>query len=122
MLEVCFVSNSCVALFCSCKCWALFPLTESQKKFYLVVNLVKLHPVEELVAKLKSGKRITKDQVIRESEHLYSATRILRADGKHSDKQGAGYRHCCHFHCHVTQVSALNSKNQDTVQVDDMYT
>ncbi|CAL8583086.1 E3 SUMO-protein ligase pli1 [Xanthoria parietina] len=38
----------------------------THKKFYFVVNLVRQHPVEELVAKLKSGKTISKDQVIRE--------------------------------------------------------
>ena len=32
-----------------------------------MVNLVKRHPVEELVAKLKSGKTIAKEQVVRES-------------------------------------------------------
>ncbi|KAL6719580.1 E3 SUMO-protein ligase pli1 [Lecanora helva] len=36
------------------------------QKYFLVVNLVKCHPVDELVAKLKSGKTIAKDQVIRE--------------------------------------------------------
>ncbi|KAL8972855.1 MAG: hypothetical protein Q9183_000330 [Haloplaca sp. 2 TL-2023] len=38
----------------------------TQKRFYFVVNLVKRHNVEDLVAKLKSGKVISKDQVIRE--------------------------------------------------------
>ncbi len=33
-----------------------------------MVNLVKRHPVEELVAKLKSGKTIAKEQVVRESK------------------------------------------------------
>lgn len=33
----------------------------------MIVNLVKRHPVEELVAKLKSGKIIAKEQVVRES-------------------------------------------------------
>ena len=32
-----------------------------------MVNMVKRHPVEELVAKLKSGKTIAKEQVVRES-------------------------------------------------------
>lgn len=32
-----------------------------------MVNLVKRHPVEELVGKLKSGKTISKEQVVRES-------------------------------------------------------
>ncbi|KAI4168910.1 MAG: hypothetical protein LQ343_006032 [Gyalolechia ehrenbergii] len=36
------------------------------KKFYFVVNLVKQHSVEELVTKLKSGKSISKAQVVRE--------------------------------------------------------
>ncbi|KAL8896127.1 MAG: hypothetical protein Q9207_007862 [Kuettlingeria erythrocarpa] len=39
----------------------------THKKFYFLVNLVKRHSVEELVARLKSGKTISKDQVIRES-------------------------------------------------------
>ncbi|KAL8809712.1 MAG: hypothetical protein Q9200_003181 [Gallowayella weberi] len=39
----------------------------THKKFYFIVNLVKQHSVEELVAKLKSGKTISKDQVIRET-------------------------------------------------------
>ncbi|SLM35747.1 Zinc finger, RING/FYVE/PHD-type [Lasallia pustulata] len=38
----------------------------TQKKYYLVVNLVRVHSVEELVLKLKSGKTISKEQVIRE--------------------------------------------------------
>ena len=33
----------------------------------MIVNLVKRHAVEELVSKLKSGKTIAKEQVIRES-------------------------------------------------------
>lgn len=33
-----------------------------------MVNLVKRHPVEELVVKLKSGKTIAKEQVVRESK------------------------------------------------------
>ncbi|QGA21917.1 hypothetical protein EYB26_009631 [Talaromyces marneffei] len=43
-----------------------FALT--QKKFYVVVNLVKRHPVEELVAALKSRYKITRDQVLREMQ------------------------------------------------------
>ncbi|KAI9741944.1 MAG: SUMO ligase siz1 [Cirrosporium novae-zelandiae] len=38
----------------------------TQKRFFLLVNLVQLHPVEELVDKLKSGKSIPKEQVLRE--------------------------------------------------------
>lgn len=37
------------------------------QRYLMVVNLVKRHPVEELVSKLKSGKTIVKEQVIRES-------------------------------------------------------
>lgn len=33
----------------------------------MIVNLVRQHPVEELVARLKSGRIITREQVIRES-------------------------------------------------------
>ncbi|EED12543.1 SUMO ligase SizA, putative [Talaromyces stipitatus ATCC 10500] len=38
----------------------------TQKKFYIVVNLVKRRPVEELIATLKSRNKITRDQVLRE--------------------------------------------------------
>ncbi len=38
----------------------------THKRFYLIVNLVRQHPVEELVAKLKSGKGISNEQVVRE--------------------------------------------------------
>ncbi|KAL8914119.1 MAG: hypothetical protein Q9171_001235 [Xanthocarpia ochracea] len=38
----------------------------THKKFYFVVSLVRQHSVEELVAKLQSGKTISKDQVIKE--------------------------------------------------------
>ncbi|CAD6583364.1 MAG: SUMO ligase siz1 [Alectoria sarmentosa] len=36
----------------------------TKKRFLMVLNLVKRHPVEELVAKLKSGKTIVKEQVV----------------------------------------------------------
>lgn len=38
-----------------------------KQKFYFVANLVKRHPVEELVNKLKAGKIISQEQVIKES-------------------------------------------------------
>ncbi|KAI9797730.1 MAG: SUMO ligase siz1 [Candelina submexicana] len=38
----------------------------TQKKFSLLVNLVRQHSVEELVGRLKRGKHTTKEQVIRE--------------------------------------------------------
>ncbi|KAL8674619.1 MAG: hypothetical protein Q9168_000994 [Polycauliona sp. 1 TL-2023] len=38
----------------------------THKRFFFVVSLVRQHLVEELVAKLKSGKTISKDQVVRE--------------------------------------------------------
>ena len=42
------------------------------KKFFVVANLVRQHPVDELVAQLKSRKIISKEQVIRESKHASS--------------------------------------------------
>lgn len=33
----------------------------------MVINLVRRHAVEDLVAKLKNGKQISKEQVVRES-------------------------------------------------------
>jgi E3 SUMO-protein ligase PIAS1 len=39
------------------------------KKFFVVANLVRQHPVDELVSQLKSRKIISKEQVIRESKN-----------------------------------------------------
>ncbi|KAL8923399.1 MAG: hypothetical protein Q9172_003148 [Xanthocarpia lactea] len=46
----------------------------THKEFYFVVSLVRQHSVEELVAKLQSGKTISKDQVIKESKLVESAS------------------------------------------------
>jgi hypothetical protein len=43
----------------------------------MVMNLVKCHPVDDLVAKLKSGKSIAKEQVVRESELLSTNKPVL---------------------------------------------
>lgn len=46
-----------------------------------MVNLVRRHPVEELVAKLKSGKTIAKEQVVRESRlFLFQESVLLFPD------------------------------------------
>ena len=42
--------------------------SNSQQKYYFVVNLVKQNPVEQLVQKLREGKSISRDQVIRDSK------------------------------------------------------
>ena len=57
------------------------------QKFYVLVNLVQRHPVDELVAELKARKIISKEQVIRESmlDSLQSRNRILTLG---SAKQG----------------------------------
>ncbi|KAJ5099133.1 hypothetical protein N7532_006134 [Penicillium argentinense] len=41
----------------------------TQKKFFVLVNLVRQHPVEELVGQLQTRKLISKEQVIREMEN-----------------------------------------------------
>lgn len=41
----------------------------TQKKFFALVNLVQLHPVEELVSQLQTRKLISKEQVIREMKN-----------------------------------------------------
>lgn len=53
-------------------CTNLRALLMRKQRYLMVVNLVKRHPVEELVSKLKSGKTIVKEQVIRESTLLES--------------------------------------------------
>jgi hypothetical protein len=48
------------------------------KKFFVIANLVRQHPVDELVTQLKSRKIISKEQVIRESENnTFPCTRDL---------------------------------------------
>ncbi|KAJ5719564.1 hypothetical protein N7493_007142 [Penicillium malachiteum] len=41
----------------------------TQKKFFVLANMVKQHPVEELVAQLQSRKLISKEQVLREMKN-----------------------------------------------------
>ncbi|KAJ5921560.1 Zinc finger RING/FYVE/PHD-type [Penicillium verhagenii] len=41
----------------------------TQKKFFVLANMVRQHPVEELVAKLESRKLISKEQVLREMKN-----------------------------------------------------
>ena len=53
------------------------------QRYLMVVNLVKRHPVEELVSKLKSGKTIVKEQVIRESTLPTSKRRRNLLMGRH---------------------------------------
>jgi len=43
-----------------------------EQKFYALVNLVRLHPVEDLVSQLQTRKIISKEQVIRESKNQLS--------------------------------------------------
>ena len=50
---------------------AYLQATPILQKFFLVVNLVQMKPVEELVAKLRTGKVISKERVIQESKPLY---------------------------------------------------
>ena len=41
------------------------------KKYYIVINLVKKHSVEDLVQKIKAGKYISKESVLKESKYCY---------------------------------------------------
>lgn len=43
-------------------CW------QAEQKFFVVVNLVQQHPVDDLVAELKARKTISREQVVRESK------------------------------------------------------
>jgi hypothetical protein len=42
----------------------------NSQKFFLVVNLVRKTPIEVLVDRLKAGRSISKEQVLRESEFV----------------------------------------------------
>ncbi len=78
----------------------------------MVVNLVKCHPVDELVAKLKSGKTIIKDQVVRESESLGVEDPVPSPlISVFSDKYGGRRRHSGNVIYLVTQVSSLDAED-----------
>ena len=47
------------------------------QKFYVVVHLVRKIAVDYLVEKLKAGKVITKDQVLRDSKYILCAVNKL---------------------------------------------
>ncbi|KAJ5545348.1 transcriptional regulator family: Zinc finger MIZ-type [Penicillium sp. DV-2018c] len=49
----------------------------TQKKFFTVANLVKLHPTDDLVSQLKSRKLISKEQVIREMQNRANDSEIV---------------------------------------------
>ncbi|KAJ5675889.1 hypothetical protein N7462_008786 [Penicillium macrosclerotiorum] len=48
-----------------------------EQKFFVLANLVRQHPVEELVAELKSRKLISKEQVVREMKNRAEDTDIV---------------------------------------------
>ena len=82
----------------------------------MVVNLVKCHPVEDLVSKLKSGKTIAKEQVIRESMLLrlqYSLLCLLFV--MFSDQQGRRRRDSGHFLHNVIKMSIVDIENRYTL-------
>ena len=82
----------------------------------MVVNLVKRHPVEDLVSKLKSGKTIAKEQVIRESMLFrlqYSLLCLLIVI--FSDQQGRRRRYSGHFLHNVVKMSIVDIENRYTL-------
>lgn len=46
-------------------------MADFEQKFFVLANMVKQHPVEELVSQLKSRKLISKEQVLRESKSVF---------------------------------------------------
>ncbi|KAK1149955.1 E3 SUMO-protein ligase pli1, partial [Aspergillus melleus] len=54
-----------------------YALTQKSQKFYVRINLVQRHPVEELVAELKLRKTISKEQVLREMKNRADDTDIV---------------------------------------------
>lgn len=88
----------------------------------MVMNLVKCHPVGELVAKLKSGKSIAKEQVVRESESLrikypVPSPLILVFSGK----QGGRRRDSDNVIHPVTQMSPLDFEDRRTLPLFNLY-
>ncbi|KAI9040882.1 MIZ zinc finger protein [Aspergillus affinis] len=54
-----------------------YALTQKNQKFYVRINLVQRHPVEELVAELKLRKIISKEQVLREMKNRADDTDLV---------------------------------------------
>ena len=77
-----------------------------------MVNLVKRHPVEELVGKLNSGKTISKEQVVRESR-LSQAQKstLLILTVNLSDKQVRRRRNCSDILNYVSEVPSVDAEN-----------
>ena len=91
------------------------------QKYYLVVNLVKQEPCERLITRLKDGRSISKEQVIKES--MVSSKRYIRTEltkGR-SGQPGKGYRHRSYVNNHVTEMSAFDPQDGHTMSVNNMY-
>ncbi|KAL8824751.1 MAG: hypothetical protein Q9170_008055 [Blastenia crenularia] len=82
----------------------------THKKFYFVVNLVQRNSVEELVAKLKSGKTISKEQVIREM--------VNKAQDNDVQATGANMSLKCPLYVDGILKTTPRSVDQVTVQPD----
>lgn len=95
----------------------------SLKKFFVVANLVRQHPVDELVAQLKSRKIISKDQVIRESKHVSSLvnTGDWFSHTCYSEKPRRRYRYSCDIKYHVTQMPALDTEDSSAMPLCGLY-
>ncbi|KAL8861359.1 MAG: hypothetical protein Q9178_002231 [Gyalolechia marmorata] len=85
----------------------------THKKFYFVVSLVRQHSVEELVAKLQSGKTILKDQVIKEM--------VSKAQDSDVQATGAIISLKCPVYVDDILKSTPRSVDQVTVQPDGQW-
>lgn len=88
----------------------------------MVMNLVKCHPVGELVAKLKSGKFIAKEQVVRESESLrikdpIPSPLILVFSGEQGGRRG----NSDNVVYPVTQMSPLDFEDRRALPLFNLY-
>lgn len=86
-----------------------------------MVNLVKKQPVEALVAKLKAGKTISKEQVLRESMRFKLRGAGMMLTLVTSEKQGSRCRHSRNLNCYVAEVPALHSPDGESLSGYDMH-
>ena len=92
------------------------------QKFFIVVNLVKQHSIEDLVAKLKAGQKIQKERVIKESKLSFNFPALhISIECNISGQQSPGQRRSNDRNHHVFKVSIVNFENRCALSVDSLH-
>ena len=93
-----------------------------KQKFYVLVNLVQRHPIEEMVAELKARKTISKEQVMRESKNNESLRPNITFLMITSEKQSRWFGDRGDFKCHVIKMPSLDAAYWCSMSLYNLYT